>query len=56
MIADGICSQDLRDLIILEGPENWFSYGQILMYIKNCFNKFKKGCFSSKTVLLLIQV
>ena len=57
MIAGGICSQGLNDLIILEGPENQFSYGQILMYYKDCFDKFKKkGCFSSKTVLLLIQV
>ena len=42
MIAGGICSQGLSDLIILEGPENEFSYGQILMYYKDNFDKFKK--------------
>ena len=42
MVAGGICSKGLSDLIILEGPENEFSYAQILLYYKDNFNKFKK--------------
>ena len=42
MVAGGICSNGLSDLIILEGPENEFSYAQILLYYKDNFNKFKK--------------
>ena len=46
MVAGGICSKGLSDLIILEGPENEFSYAQILHYYKNSFNKFqKKGLY-----------
>ena len=38
MFAGRICSKGLSDLIILEGPENEFSYAQILLYYKNNFN------------------
>lgn len=46
MVAGGICSQGLSNLVILEGAENEFSYAQILMYYKDDFEKFKtKGLF-----------
>ena len=46
MISGGICSKGLSDLIILEGPENEFSYTQILLYYKDNFNKFQeKGLY-----------
>ena len=41
MVAGGICSKGLSNLIILEGPENEFSYAQILIYYKDSFEKFK---------------
>ena len=41
MVAGGICSKGLSNLIIFEGPENEFSYAQILMYYKDSFEKFK---------------
>ena len=41
-----ICSKRLSNLIILEGPENEFSYAQILLYYKDEFDKFgKKGLY-----------
>ena len=41
MVAGGISSKGLSDLIILEGPENEFSYAQILLYYKDTVDKFK---------------
>ena len=41
-MQEEFCSKGLSDLIILEGPENEFSYAQILYYYKDNFNKFKK--------------
>ena len=46
MVAGGISSKSLSDLIFLEGPESEFSYVQILLYYKDNFEKFKgKGYF-----------
>ena len=41
MVAGGISSKGLSDLIFLEGPENEFSYAQILLYYKDNLDKFK---------------
>ena len=41
MVAGGISSKGLSDLIFLEGPENEFSYTQILLYYKDNLDKFK---------------
>ena len=43
MVAGGICSKGLSDLIILEGPENEFSYAQILFYFKDDIERLKSG-------------
>ena len=41
MVAGGISSKGLSDLIFLEGPENEFSYAQIWLYYKDNMDKFK---------------
>ena len=41
IVAGGISSKGLSDLIFLEGPENEFSYAQILLYYKDNLDKFK---------------
>ena len=42
MVFGGICSKGLSNLIILERPENEFSYAHILPYSKDNYNKFSK--------------
>jgi len=38
MIWGGICSKGLSNLVLLEGPENEFSYAQALLYYNENFN------------------
>ena len=39
MIVGGVFSKGLSDLILLDGTENEFTYGQILFYFKDYFDK-----------------
>ena len=39
MIAGGVSSKELCGLILLDGIENEFTYGQILFYFKDYFDK-----------------
>ena len=41
MVAGGICSNGLSNLIILDGSENEFAYAQTLLYYKDDFKRFK---------------
>ena len=41
MVAGGICSNGLSNLIILDGSENEFAYAQTLLYYKDDFQQFK---------------
>ncbi len=41
MVASGICSNGLSNLIILDGSENEFAYAQTLLYYKDDFKRFK---------------
>ena len=43
MIWGGICSKGLSNLVLLEGPENEFSYAQALLYYNENFNWFKNN-------------
>ena len=45
IVAGGISSKGLSDLIFLEGPENEFSYAQILLYYKDNLDKFKERIY-----------
>ena len=48
MVAGGISSKGLSDLIFLERPENEFSYAQILLYYEDNFDKFKGRIYSEQ--------
>ena len=41
MVAGGIYSNGLSNLIILDGSENEFAYAQTLLYYKDDFKRFK---------------
>jgi len=45
MIAGGVSSQGLSDLILLDGTENEFTYGQILFFFKDYFEDKKRPLF-----------
>ena len=55
MIAGGVSSQGLSDLILLDGTENEFTYGQILFFFKDYFEDKNDLFFLSRMGLLLIQ-
>ena len=43
MVAGGVCSYGLSNLIFLDGTENEFSYAQILFYFKDDIERLKSG-------------
>ena len=42
MVAGGITSYGLSNLILIEGSENEFAYAQALLYYKDDFDQLKK--------------
>ena len=43
LIAGGICSRGLTDLIINEGKLNEFAYAQVLLFYNNAYKVLKKN-------------
>ena len=46
MIAGGVSSKGLSDLILLDSTENEYIYAQILFYFKDYFDKNGPLCLS----------
>ena len=42
MVAGGICSKGLTNLIIQEGNLNEFAYAQVLLFYKDSFEQMRK--------------